>query len=89
MTDKCFACDRPLKGKHLVDTRDDQTVFVGPDCFKRVKAAGDAGWQPPMQYRRPFRPDTPLPHPSVPRWATWLATVGMLAALVFAVTAVV
>jgi hypothetical protein len=47
MTDKCFACDRPLKGKHLVDTRDDQTVFVGPDCFKRVKAAGDAGWQPP------------------------------------------
>jgi hypothetical protein len=44
---------------------------------------------PPMQYRRPFRPDTPLPHPKVPAWATWLATVGMLAALVFAVTAVV
>jgi hypothetical protein len=36
-----------------------------------------------MTYRKPFRP------PSVPRWATWLATVGMLAALVFAVTAVV
>jgi hypothetical protein len=42
-----------------------------------------------MQYRRPFRPDTPLPHPKVPAWCTWLATVGMLGALVFAVTAVV
>jgi hypothetical protein len=40
-------------------------------------------------YRKPFRSDTPLPHPKVPAWCTWLATVGMLAALVFAVTAVV
>ena len=48
MPTKCFACDRPIKGQPCtVDTRDDQTVFVGPDCFKHVMAAGDAGYQPP------------------------------------------
>ncbi len=46
---KCFACDKPMKGKpHLADTRDNQTVFVGPDCFSRIRAAGDDGYQPPL-----------------------------------------
>lgn len=53
MTTRCFACDKPISRKdtillsHEVDTRDDQIVFVGADCFRKVKAAGDAGYQPP------------------------------------------
>lgn len=53
MTAKCFACDKPISQKdgvllhRLVDTRDDQIVFVGSDCFRKVKASGDTGYQPP------------------------------------------
>ncbi len=44
----CFACDRKLgRNPALVDTRDGQTVFVGSECFKLVKVAGEAGYQPP------------------------------------------
>lgn len=47
-TGRCFACDRMLgHNPHLVDTRDAQTVFVGSECFKLIKAAGNKGWQPP------------------------------------------
>ena len=47
--DNCFACGRPLLGLVLrrVDTRDDQTVFVGPECFQKVARADEAGYQPP------------------------------------------
>lgn len=46
---KCFACDKPMKGrKYMADTRDSQTVLVGPECFKRIQAAGDEGYQPPL-----------------------------------------
>jgi hypothetical protein len=42
---QCFACDKDLPAKYYeADTRDDQTVFVGPDCFARIKKAGDAGY---------------------------------------------
>ena len=45
---RCFACDRKLgRNPVLVDTRDDQCAFVGSECFKLIKRAGDAGWQPP------------------------------------------
>jgi hypothetical protein len=48
MTAKCFACDKPLgKTQRRVDTRDDQTVFVGCECFRKVQAAGADGYQPP------------------------------------------
>lgn len=48
MTDRCFACDRRLgRNPALIDTRDGQTAFVGSECFKLIRAAGDAGWQPP------------------------------------------
>lgn len=48
MTERCYACDRKLgKAPVLVDTRDDQTVFVGSECFKQIEAAGEDGWQPP------------------------------------------
>lgn len=44
---KCFACGRKLgKKPHLVDTRDDQRVYVGSECYELVKAAGEAGYQP-------------------------------------------
>lgn len=47
--EKCFACNRSLRGRkpHLVDTRDAQLVFVGPDCYEHVLAAGSRGYQPP------------------------------------------
>lgn len=57
---KCFACDKPITAGvinpetlsidpmgFMVDTRDDQTVEVGPECYKKVKAGGEAGYQPP------------------------------------------
>ena len=46
---RCFACDRIIQRKvpFQADTRDDQIVYVGPECFKLVSAAGDAGYQPP------------------------------------------
>lgn len=45
---KCFACDHALgKNPTLVDTRDAQTVYVGSECLKKIKAAGESGWQPP------------------------------------------
>jgi len=50
----CFACGRKiLENPYEADTRDDQFVWVGPECFKHIRAAGDAGWQPP---RRPHGP---------------------------------
>lgn len=46
--DKCFACGRKLGRKPvLVDTRDAQLVYVGRECYKLVRAAGNAGYQPP------------------------------------------
>lgn len=46
---KCFSCGRRLpKTKQLVDTRDDQKVWVGPDCHLKVREAGELGYQPPL-----------------------------------------
>lgn len=48
--ERCFACDRPLGGDmsiHSADTRDDQIVYVGSECFKKIKAAREKGYQPP------------------------------------------
>lgn len=45
---ECFACGRKTgKTPQLVDTRDDQLVYVGSECFKLIKAAGEGGYQPP------------------------------------------
>jgi hypothetical protein len=45
---KCFACDRKLgRNPCLADTRDAQIVYVGSECFKLIKAAGEVGYQPP------------------------------------------
>lgn len=51
MSDKCFACGKPLRAlltPFEVDTRDGQTVFVGPECNRKVQSAGEAGYQPPL-----------------------------------------
>jgi hypothetical protein len=45
---RCFACGRIYTGAlHCADTRDDQTVEVGPECFRKIDRLGDAGYQPP------------------------------------------
>lgn len=45
--ESCFACGRKLRGTpRLVDTRDDQLVYVGPDCYKKIMAAEPGGYQP-------------------------------------------
>lgn len=57
MTDRkepCFACDRPMSSKYLVTCRDEQTVFVGSECFKKIRAADIHGWQPPKGGPRLF-----------------------------------
>lgn len=48
MDERCFACGRKLgRNPTRVDTRDAQTVLVGRECAKLVKASGVAGYQPP------------------------------------------
>lgn len=45
---KCFACNRKLgQNPHHVDTRDDQWVAVGSECYKEIKKAGEKGWVHP------------------------------------------
>lgn len=45
---KCFACGRKTgKTPQLVDTRDDQLVYVGSECFKLIQSAENQGYQPP------------------------------------------
>lgn len=50
---RCFACDRSLISvngtePHKADTRDGQIVYVGGDCIRKIRAAGEVGYQPPM-----------------------------------------
>ena len=45
---RCYACDKPSEDNQLVDTRDGQTVFVGPVCYSKIKKAGERGYQPPL-----------------------------------------
>lgn len=48
MTNKCFACDKPLTKPYRANTLDGQVVLVGSDCYGHIKAAGEQGYQPPM-----------------------------------------
>jgi hypothetical protein len=60
VTERCFACDRVIKDtgdsarSHLVECIDEQTAFIGPECFRKVKRAGVDGWQPPKGGPRLF-----------------------------------
>lgn len=45
---RCFACGRKVGvGAAKADTREDQWVYIGSECLKRLHDAGEAGWQPP------------------------------------------
>jgi hypothetical protein len=45
---KCFACGKSLgKTPALVTCADEQTAYVGRECYKLIKAAGKEGYQPP------------------------------------------
>jgi hypothetical protein len=47
-TERCFACDKPVgRTPQLVACKDDQTAHVGIDCYRKIKAAGADGYQPP------------------------------------------
>ena len=56
MTAKCFACGKKFRtaARWTVRCSDDQWVEVGPDCYRKVEAAGDAGYQPPLGGPRLF-----------------------------------
>lgn len=46
--ERCFACGKRLgKRPHKADTRDDQIVYVGQECWRLIILAGDSGYQPP------------------------------------------
>jgi len=47
--EKCYACNRKLgKTPHLVTCCDEQTVYVGRECYKLIVAGGKQGYQPPL-----------------------------------------
>ena len=44
----CFACGKTIRTKaYVANTRDDQLVYVGSDCWKHIKASGETGYQNP------------------------------------------
>ena len=50
MEKKCYACGRGFtadENRVLVDTHEDQAVFVGRECYRHIVASGENGWQPP------------------------------------------
>ncbi len=50
---RCFACGRQLgRNPHVVVCEDEQSVFVGSECYKHI---GPEGWQPPKGGPRLFR----------------------------------
>jgi len=54
---QCFACNRRLVRPEEVYTTDgdgSNMVWVGPECFKKIEAAGDFGYQPPLGGPRLF-----------------------------------
>lgn len=58
--ERCFACGRALREsgqRYEVDTRDDQVVWVGPDCYRKVMDAGQLGYLFPGHFRRLFPVD--------------------------------
>jgi hypothetical protein len=63
---QCYACGKPRKSElcRVVRCSDEQTVFVGPECFRRIKRSGEAGYQPPLGGPRLFLVDKAPPLPS-------------------------
>lgn len=53
--EKCFACGRPIRSNtfgrpqpHPAITIDGQRVNVGRNCFQKIAAAAEDGYQPPL-----------------------------------------
>lgn len=44
-SERCYACNRPLRTAYVVMTEDGQPQYVGADCFKQVTVQG---YQPPL-----------------------------------------
>jgi len=42
---RCALCHKPIRGKkeYWAEIEYDFSLAVGPDCFKRIQAAGDTG----------------------------------------------
>lgn len=61
MSEKCYACDRMLLTsiweKKPVFTEDGQKQFVGHNCYEKIKASGQNGFQPPIGGPRLFCSD--------------------------------
>ena len=45
---RCYACGRLTTSPECADTKDCQWVYVGRECYKLIKSAGDYGYQPPL-----------------------------------------
>lgn len=44
----CFACNQLFKHRpRIADTQDGQTVYIGNNCYQKIKKAGYEGYQPP------------------------------------------
>lgn len=63
-TETCFACEKSLAGivkPYQATTSDGQLVYVGRDCFSKIRMWGKAGYSPPkggpklwtVEHRRP------------------------------------
>lgn len=68
MAQRCFACGKVLpKTKKMADTHDNQIVWVGPDCYQKILAAGNAGYLPRRYLQQgkwlPSGPNTMLLYP--------------------------
>lgn len=48
--ERCFACNKPVKGapKVVRVKEETTTVHVGPDCYRRIVQSGLSGYQPPL-----------------------------------------
>lgn len=55
---RCYACHRRIKAPEAwqayLEDDDHAPVYIGPDCFKRVDAAGADGYKPPKGGPRLF-----------------------------------
>jgi hypothetical protein len=47
-TEKCFVCGRKLgRNPKVVTCSDEQTVYVGVECYREITRGGAFGYQPP------------------------------------------
>lgn len=53
----CYACDKPLMmNAYEALTIDNQLIWVGADCARKIAKANKEGWQPPKGGPKLFDP---------------------------------